>query len=418
MLWLLDSVLFGTVTTLMLVAGAGAWLFLRRIETVAAARQETLGAIGTTVNRVLAGMRTIRVFHATEREGARLDRSFDQGYEAGTRYARWTAAVNPAIELAATGSFLALLLVGGARVAADQISVATLVSGLLYSTVLVVPIGALIEATVSISTANGALARINQLIALPDESADREPDHGAPVAGTLDSPAPATSPDETSGLHVVGLTSGYHDIPALDHVSLSVPQGQSVLLRGPSGSGKTTLINVICRFLQPQAGLVLFNGHDLLRLPPDEARRHVAIAEQDAPVLDGTVRETLAYGDIDATDADMLACLEQLGLLADLGGPQNALDRALGEHGAALSGGQRQRLALARALLSKRLLLIVDEPTTGLDELSRQRVVSALRQRTPGQTLLIVSHDGDDQAWVDQVHDVKSASASAGQSRR
>lgn len=407
MLWLLDSVLFLIVAAIMILAGAGAWVFLQRIEAASAARQETLGTIGATVDRALVGMRTIRVFHATEGEGNRLNRSFDHGFETGRRYATWTAAVTPAVELAATGSFLALLLGGGMRVAADQINLATLVSALLYSTILVVPIGALIEATISLSTAKGALARINEVITLPDESTGHELREDAPPARPLKTPAAPETSDESSGLHIGGLTARYDTAPpVLNNVSLSIPRGHSLLIRGPSGSGKTTLVNVICRFLQPQGGRIVLDGHHLLRMPPDEARRHVAIAEQDAPLLAGTVREALAYGDIQTTDAQMLTVLTELGLLADLGGPSHALDREIGEHGKGLSGGQRQRLSLARALLANRPLLIVDEPTTGLDESNRRRVVSALQQRKSDQTLLIISHNDEDQAWVDQILDL------------
>lgn len=412
MLWLLDTVLFLIVAAVMIVSGAGAWLFLRRIEAVSAARQETLGAIGASVDRVFVGIRTIRVFHATNKERAGLSRSFDLGFEAGKGYATWTAAVTPAVEIAATGSFLALVLGGGMRLAADQISLATLVSALLYSTILVVPIGTLIEATISLSTAKGALARINEVISLPDESegADRQPISSR--TQSLEAASPRTSSEEASGLHIRGLSARYDAGPPVLHdVSLHIPRGHSLLVRGHSGSGKTTLVNVICRFLPPQTGRVLLNGHDLLRLPPAEARRYVTIAEQDSPLLGGTVRDTLAYGAVHATDPQMLTVLEQLGLLGDLGGPDRALERELGEHGRGLSGGQRQRLALARALLADRPLLIVDEPTSGLDGHNRRRVISALQHRSPEQTLLIISHDEADRDWVDQTLDFTSAAS-------
>lgn len=421
MLWLLDAVLFLIVAVVMSLAGAGAWVFLRRIEAASAARQQTLGVIGATVDRVLGGMRTIRVFHAIESERMRLNSSFDYGYKTGRRYATWTAAVTPAVELAATGSFLALLLGGGMRVASDQISLATLVSALLYSTILVVPIGALIEATISLSTAKGALARINEVIKLPDESTLHS--HGADAQGptntSSESPEVLSTVGKSSGLHIRGLIAGYEGgPPVLAEVSLRVPPGGCLLIRGRSGSGKTTLVNVICRFLEPRAGRVVFDGRDLLRMSPDEARRQVAIAEQGAPMLAGTVREALAYGDIHATDAQMLAILEHLGLLADLHGPGNVLDREIGEYGKELSGGQRQRLSLARALLTNRPLLIADEPTTGLDELNRGRILSALQQRNADQTLIIISHDDADKAWADQILDLEPQVPAADYSAR
>lgn len=388
----IDWLLLVVVFLILIVAGLGALMFLSRIETASEAKQQALGRVGLNAARIFQGIRTVRLFgaHAYERHRLR-DASMD-AFGAGRRFAKWTAAVTPAIELAATGSFLALLIVGGSRVASGQLDLAGLISALLYSTILVVPLGGLLEAGISLSTAAGALRRINELLGM--ESEDR------PNAGVHTDEGIRTHPPtcalEVSDLHFAFDSSG----PAIAGLSFRLPIGASLLLRG-SGSGKTTLVNLVCKFYESYAGSIRLFGREVSQLTASEARGLVALVEQDSPVLFGTVRENLAYGNSGRSEEVLLSALDEVGLLARLGGRSCALDREIAEQGAGLSGGERQRLALARALISDRPLIILDEPTSSLDEGSRKLVVEALSRRRSDQSLLIISHDDDDQAWTD-----------------
>lgn len=397
LLFLLDPVLLGVIVLVLVLAAAGAWVFLQRIETTSRAKQEALGDVASLVGRLLAGLRTIRLFGVQRPERKRLETAVDASCSAGRRLALWVSAVTPAIELAATGSFLALLLVGGSRVAMGEMAVGDLVTALMYSTIVVVPLGMVVDAVIALSTASGALVRINEILALSRE----------------DACAPGAAPREngegvpTYGLEASDLTFGFAGGPAvLRDVNLRIRKGTSVLVKGASGSGKSTLVNLICRFHGPYTGTIRLDGVDISRLTPCEVRERIALVEQDAPVLFGTVRESLVHGRPEATDTELEGALASVALLDRLGGPGVALERELGEQGTGLSGGERQRLAVARALLSRRPLIILDEPTASLDAESRDRVIAALRGREPGQTVLIISHDDRDRAWTDHQVDL------------
>ncbi|MHA6618162.1 thiol reductant ABC exporter subunit CydC [Pseudonocardia sp. DLS-67] len=223
---------------------------------------------------------------------------------------------------------------------------------------------------------------------------------GARLFDVLDTPpaltrrtaaAPAPAGD---GLRVRGLRVRYGpgEPWALDGVDLDVPPGRRVAVVGPSGSGKSTLAAVLFRFRDPDAGTVHLDGSDVTALPADTVRAEVTGVPQDPHLFASTVRENLRLARPDATDADLRAVLERVGLDPAL------LDSEVGTHGARLSGGMRQRLALARALLvpvagRTGTLLVLDEPTTHLDPGTRDAVLDDLLSATAGRALILITHD-------------------------
>ncbi|MBI5162572.1 MAG: ATP-binding cassette domain-containing protein [Magnetospirillum sp.] len=178
--------------------------------------------------------------------------------------------------------------------------------------------------------------------------------------------------------------------PALADVSLSVPAGGRLAVVGPAGSGKTTLEKVLTGVLRPESGRVLLDGVDLVRIDPADLSRHVAVCPQNPPLYSGTLRTNLSF-DGSASDEAMIAMLAALGANAvmPLG---TGLDFEIAEGGRNLSGGQRQLVALARTLLAPSALLILDEPTTGLDAGTEKRAVAAIDTVVGNRTLVVISH--------------------------
>ena len=142
------------------------------------------------------------------------------------------------------------------------------------------------------------------------------------------------------------------------------------------------------RFLDPDVGAVHLDGHDIRDLTLESLRRNVALLLQDAPLVDGTVRENVAYGRPEATDDEILAALATAGLHGEL-----ELDTPVGQRGRALSGGQRRRVAMARALLQDAPVLILDEPTAGLDPEAAQRLIGPLKELMRDRATLLITHD-------------------------
>ena len=180
--------------------------------------------------------------------------------------------------------------------------------------------------------------------------------------------------------------------PALDGVSLRLERGQRIAVVGASGSGKSTLAQLLLRFWDVDEGSVLLEGHDLAHWPSDLARTRVAFAAQRAHVFAGTLRENLLLACPDASADELGAVLRSVRLDAAVERLPGGLDAWVGERGQTLSGGERQRLALARALLRRAPLLVLDEPTAHLDALTEREVMAALLRAGEGRGTLLVTH--------------------------
>jgi ABC-type multidrug transport system fused ATPase/permease subunit len=180
---------------------------------------------------------------------------------------------------------------------------------------------------------------------------------------------------------------------ALRDVSFSVGPGEVVALVGASGAGKSTVAKLMLRLYDPVVGHVELDGVDLRSLRLADLRRNVALLLQETLVFDASVRENIAYGRPDATDAEVRAAARAADADAFIRALPDGYATRLGQRGRRLSGGQRQRVAIARALLRDAPVLVLDEPTTGLDAESSQRVLDPLRRLMAGRTTLVISHN-------------------------
>jgi ABC-type multidrug transport system fused ATPase/permease subunit len=189
---------------------------------------------------------------------------------------------------------------------------------------------------------------------------------------------------------------------ALAGVSLEVRPGETVAMVGASGAGKSTLARLLMRFDDPTAGTVLLDGHDLRELTVESVRDHVGLLLQDAPALHASVRENIAYGREQATEAEVIEAAHAAGAHEFIVGLPDGYETLVGERGRKLSGGQRQRLAVARALVRDSPILILDEPTTGLDAAAKAALLEPLAVLARGRTTILISHDPDVVRWADR----------------
>ena len=375
-----DPVLLG-VTVLAVGTGfAGAILVVRRVRAASLAAQTAVGDMTAGVERALSGVRTIRAARAETREGAAVDASAGRAFAAGLRLARLQALLGPLAGVAVQGAFLAVLGVGGARVASGSISVADLVAFVLLLFLLVRPLGEAISALTAVQTGLGALTRIEEVLALPEETADDRAG-AALVAG------------EPVEVELREVEFAYADgVPVLRGTSFTAAAGRRTALVGPSGAGKSTVLALVERFYDAQGGTVRVGGEDVRDLDRDELRRRMAYVEQDAPALAGTLRDNLLLGDPTADDARLVAVLDQVNLGELVTRSDAGLSAQVGDDGILLSGGQRQRLAIARALLARPALLLLDEPTASLDARNEEALARAVAAIGPGTTVLVVAH--------------------------
>jgi ATP-binding cassette subfamily B protein len=377
------------VTVLAVSVGVStAVLASRRVRTLSRQAQEQVGEMSAAVERALSAVRTIRASGATAREVATVGHSAERAFTAGVSVARLQALVSPAGSIAVQGAFLAVLGLGGYRVATGSIAVADLVSFILYLFLLVMPLGQVIGSYTQLQTGLGALARVQEVLALApedDEVAER------PAAGAVLRVPRGGDPVPLLELDVVGF--GYPDgTPVLHEVSFAVPAGSRTALVGPSGAGKSTVLALVEGFYPLSAGVVRWAGTDMRELPRAALRARMGYVEQEAPVLAGTVRENLLLAAPDVGEDQLWQVLADVGLTEVVRRSPRGLDVAVGDDGVLLSGGERQRLAIARSLLARPALLLLDEPTASLDARNEGLLRDTLAAAAADRALLVVAH--------------------------
>src|SRR6266508_3859715 len=180
---------------------------------------------------------------------------------------------------------------------------------------------------------------------------------------------------------------------ALSDVSFTIAPGEVVALVGGSGAGKSTIVQLLPRLYDPHAGQVTIDGHDIREFTLESLRAQMSMVLQETVLFTGSVADNIAYGRADATREEVIAAAMQANAHEFIEKLPKGYDTELGERAASLSGGQRQRLAIARAFIRNSPILILDEPTTGLDAESTDLVLLALRSLMKGKSTIIVSHD-------------------------
>ncbi len=381
MIWL-DWQLFLLVAGFVTVAALAMASVVRGIRTASFDAQSALGTMVADLERALGAIRTVRASQAEEREAERIGGKARLAQDAGVRMAKFKAAVEPCVEVAVNGAFLIVLLVGGLRAANGTASVGDLVAFLLYMTNLTMPIGAVFQAISTIQQGAGALQRIDEVLDLPREDAS-----GPLASSTLPSdagPALLTFRDVWFGYDERELV--------LRGVSFELPRRGHVAMIGGSGAGKSTIFSLIERFYEPQRGEILLDGREVSTLDPDEYRARIGLVEQEAPVLHGTLRENLTYSAPEAGEEDLRRILELANLTELVDRLPDGLDTDVGEHGTLLSGGERQRIAIARCLLGRPSLVLLDEPTSQLDPINEGELACAIQQVSRECTLLVIAH--------------------------
>ncbi|MBW4700404.1 ABC transporter ATP-binding protein [Micromonospora sp. RL09-050-HVF-A] len=405
-----DLALLGVTAVVVVLLVVIMGLLMPRIRAAALRSQESVGDMGAALERALGAFTTMKASGTEATEAARIDAAALTAYRQGVSLARWGSVAGTSAGLAIQVAFLVVLGVGGARVASGAMPVSALVAFLLYVAYLSHPVMQLVGAGTYLQIGRAALTRIAEIDALPTEPIDLPPAPPVRAAtpattatGVLAGPAGAGGPTTTTGagsargpaevvFEQVCFRYPDRDEPALRDLTLTVPAGGLTALVGPSGSGKTTVLALIERFTEPQQGRILVDGRPLADWPLAELRAAIGYVEQDVAVLAGTLRENVAYATPGATDEEIHAVLRttRLSTLLDrLGGD---LDAPIRHRGLSLSGGERQRIAVARALLRRPRLLLLDEVTSQLDaanEAALREVIQEISRRT---TVVVVAH--------------------------
>ena len=286
---------------------------------------------------------------------------------------------------------VAMIVWGTYLIDAGELSLGALIGAVMLASRSLAPVGNLAALAVRYQQARSALRTLDEVMSRP---VDRDPRRDY-----LQLPSP------TGALQLRGANFGYSDQRplVLRDLDWSLAAGERVGVIGRIGGGKSTLLRVLCGLHRPLSGQVLLDGLDLNQLDPADVRRHVAYVGQDAQLLQGSLRENLKAGAPRVDDARMVEVSRATGLDSLAALDARGYDMEIGEGGRGLSGGQRQLVALTRALLAEPRVLLLDEPTSAMDNATEQRAMRAVLELSPGCTLVLVTHKHTLLGLVDRV---------------
>ncbi|CAM5688572.1 MULTISPECIES: ABC transporter ATP-binding protein [Streptomyces] len=386
---LLEPVLLGVTVAVIVLIGSSMGLVMPRISKATKRAQEAVGAISTALERTFGAFRTVKASGAERREEAAIEAAAREAWRGGVRAAKWQSLAMSSVGLAVQVSFLAVLGVGGARVASGATDIATLIAFLLYLFYLIDPISRLVEAASAYQVGSAAIARMAEAEGLETEPLETEPLEAGDQEG-----AGAATPAKPASIAFEGVTFRYRpDLPPVHHgVDFVVPGGGMTAFVGPSGAGKSTVFGLVERFYEADGGRVLVDGTDVRDWPLERLRAQIGYVEQDAPVLSGTLRENLMFAAPGATDDQLARVLTRTRLDGLVERLPEGLETPVGHRGSKLSGGERQRVAIARALLREPRLLLLDEATSQLDAVNELALRDTVAEAARTTTVLVVAH--------------------------
>lgn len=379
MMAIMDGVLLLITLAVLILVGSLVGLVMPRIRCASMQAQVAVGEMGAVLDRVLQAFRTVKASGAEEREIATVDEAAREARDRGVAVAWWTSIAGISAWMAAQLAFVAVLGVGGARVASGALEVSSLIAFLLYLFYLVAPIGQLIQGVTQMQNGLAAVRRIREIEELPaEEIGGGIREVGAAPAGVIFENVVFRYGDDRPVVH--------------DGVSFEIPAGGMTALVGPSGAGKSTVFTLLERFYEQRAGTITIDGRDIRRWPLADLRAALGYVEQDAPVLDGTLRENLVFAAPGTGEDDIWRVLSLTRLEDLVARLPEGLETQVGHRGVMLSGGERQRVAIARALLRSPRLLLLDEATSQLDAVNEMRLREVVAEVAGETTVLVIAH--------------------------
>ena len=351
--------------------------------------RENLDDVTGATRENLSGVRVIRAFVREGDQIARFDRLNRLLTAVQLRAGRLTAALNPLTFLVLNAGIIVLLHTGALRVDAGTLTQGQLIALYNYMGQILVELVKLANLIVTLTKSAACARRVNELLCLSSSQQD----------GTKDLPA---APGNLAFEDVSVRYSASGD-PSLEHITFTVRPGETVGVIGGTGSGKTTLVNLIPRFYDVSSGSVVFRGIDVRDCRLASLRAAVGVVPQQAVLFRGTIRSNLLWGNPDASDDDLREALKAAQAADIIGKKEKGLDEPVEEGGSNFSGGQRQRLTIARALVRRPAVLILDDSASALDYATDAALRRSLRSLPYSPITFIVSQRTASVRWADRI---------------
>src|SRR5579859_4836828 len=377
--FVLDPRLTIFVLVLVAVIAVLAAVFGRSFQSLSTAVQDATANATVIFDEGLQGIRVVKSFARESYETNRYADALQKALKAALRLAAVRSGFGGLMAFLGFGAIAALLWFGGREVIAGRLTLALISSFLIYGITIAANIGGLANLYGQTREALGGVRRVFEILDTPPTVQD------APNAQSLKAAQGKITFDNVSFRYDPR-------IPVLEHIDLTIAPGEIVALVGPSGAGKSTLFNLIPRFYDPPEGRVLIDDQDLRSLTQQSIRAQIGVVPQETLLFGGSVRENIAYGRLDASEAEIIAAAKAANIHDFVVGLPDGYSTIVGERGIKLSGGERQRVAIARAILKDPRILLLDEATSSLDNESEKLVQDALDRLMQGRTTVIIAH--------------------------
>ncbi|MCI8484444.1 MAG: ABC transporter ATP-binding protein [Lachnospiraceae bacterium] len=352
--------------------------------------QERLDKVLGITRENLTGARVIRAFHKEEEEKNRFEEGLEHLTAMQNHVGRISAFLNPVTYVIINGATIFLLYTGAFQVNAGNLTQGEVVALVNYMSQILVELIKLANLIITITKAVACGNRVESILDIPSSMPKDQP---VSTASGKTEPAEKIMPKETPAVQFshVGLTYRGGAAESLSDIDFSVRKGETIGIIGGTGSGKTSLVHLIPRFYDASRGQVLINGKNVTEYSLEELRQKVGIVMQRAVLFQGTIRENLCWGKADASEKELYEALELAQAKEVVEGKEGKLEAPVEQGGKNFSGGQRQRLTIARALVRKPEILILDDSASALDYATDAKLRKSIREMKENPTVFIVS---------------------------
>ncbi|WP_203364289.1 ABC transporter ATP-binding protein [Bacillus sp. REN10] len=352
--------------------------------------QQRLDHVNNVMQENLAGIRLIKAFLRWKHESARFTEASEQLMKQTIRVVRMVETTTPVLLFVMNSSLLFILWFGFAEFQAGTATTGDIVAVINYATRIISSLSIFTFIIMIFSRGKASAERIGELLEEPEEQADQR------LKG---------SPFQAKGgkieLDHVSFSFPGSEEPVLKDLTFTVQPGETTAIMGATGSGKSTLFYLIPRLYEPDHGTIQIDGQDIAEVQSASLREQIGFVPQEAHLFTGTIRENIAWGKEDATMDEMIEAAKKAQIYDMIQGLPDQFDTMIGQKGVNLSGGQKQRLSVARALIRKPLILLLDDSTSALDLRTEANMLDALKKETC--TTLIITQKISTAQQADQI---------------
>jgi ATP-binding cassette subfamily B multidrug efflux pump len=339
--------------------------------------QDRLDRLNETMQENLAGVRVVKAFVRADYEQGRFAKANDGLTDMSIRAGRTVAVTQPFMMMTMNLGVIGVLWASGIRVIRGEMTVGQIISFVNYLSTALFSLMMVSQLVIQMARATASSRRIQEVL-------DTEP--------AMQDPAEPREWQPAGRVVFEDVTFTYDDSdPVLKGASFTAEPGQTVAILGSTGSGKSSLVNLIPRFYDPTSGRLLVDGIDVRSLRQEDLRRHIGVALQEAVLFSGTVRDNIRYGRPDAADDEVIAVARAAQAHDFILALPEGYDTRVGQRGANLSGGQKQRIAIARAMLVRPAVLILDDSTSAVDVETETRIQEALDGVAQKATRIVIA---------------------------